>query len=181
MGKVHDGIDDALAEWIGRQHLFFVATAASELTGTVNLSPKGGAGTLVVLDDSHVAYLDLTGSGIETVAHLRDNGRITIMWCAFDGPPRIVRVHGTGEVVTPADPRWADLLARFGGPRPGQRAIVVVTARRVSDSCGYSVPLMDFRQDRTRLDDWAAARSEDDLDEYRAGKNAHSIDGLPGL
>ncbi len=181
MGKVHDGIDERLAEWIGRQHVFFVATAAGDTDGTVNVSPKGTAGTLAVLDEQRVAYLDLTGSGIETVAHLRDNGRITVMWCAFEGPPRIVRVHGTGEVVTPDDDRWAELLDAFGGPRPGQRSIIVVTARRVSDSCGYSVPLMEFRQDRTRLDEWAEARSEGELDEYRARKNARSIDGLPGL
>lgn len=181
MGKVHDGIDAALAEWIGRQHVFFVASAASDTDGTVNVSPKGTAGTLVVLDEHRVAYLDLTGSGIETVAHLRDNGRITLMWCAFEGPPRIVRVHGRGEVVTPDDARWDDLLAAFGGPRPGQRSIIVVEAQRVSDSCGYSVPLMDFTAERTRLDEWAAARSDDELDAYRARKNARSIDGLPGL
>lgn len=181
MSKVHDGIDGPLADWIARQHVFFVATAASAPDGTVNLSPKGTAGTLVVLDERRVAYLDLTGSGIETVAHLRDNGRITVMWCAFEGPPRIVRVHGRGEVVTPGDRRWDELLAVFGGPRAGQRSIVVVTAQRVSDSCGYSVPLMEFAAERTRLDEWAAARSEDELDEYRARKNSRSIDGLPGL
>lgn len=181
MGKVHDGIDGPLAEWIARQHVFFVATATSATDGTVNVSPKGTAGTLVVLDEQRVAYLDLTGSGIETVAHLRENGRITLMWCAFEGPPRIVRVHGRGEVVTPGDDGWDALLHHFGGPRPGQRSIVVVTARRVSDSCGYSVPLMDFTAERTRLDEWAAARTEEDLDEYRARKNARSIDGLPGL
>jgi hypothetical protein len=103
------------------------------------------------------------------------------MWCAFDGPPRIVRVHGRGEVVLPDDDRWDELLASFGGPRPGQRSIIVVHAQRLSDSCGYSVPLMDFRQDRTRLDEWAEARTEDELDAYRARKNARSIDGLPGL
>jgi predicted pyridoxine 5'-phosphate oxidase superfamily flavin-nucleotide-binding protein len=181
MGKVHDGIDGPLADWIARQHMFFVATATSDTDGTVNVSPKGTAGTLVVLDEHRVAYLDLTGSGIETVAHLRENGRITLMWCAFEGPPRIVRVHGRGEVVTTADDSWDALLDRFGGPRPGQRSIIVVTARRVSDSCGYSVPLMDFSSERTRLDEWAAARTEDDLDAYRARKNARSIDGLPGL
>lgn len=181
MSKVHDGIDAALADWIARQHVFFVATAGSGDDTTVNLSPKGTAGTLAVLDDRRVAYLDLTGSGIETVAHLRENGRITLMWCAFDGPPRIVRVHGTGEVVLAGDERWDELVDALGGPRPGQRAVILVTARRVSDSCGYSVPLMEFRQDRTRLDEWAAARTEEELEEYRARKNARSIDGLPGL
>jgi hypothetical protein len=180
MGKVHESIDDALRGWIERQHLFFVGTAATSTDATVNISPKGTAGTLAVLDGRRVAYLDLTGSGIETVAHLRENGRITLMWCAVEGPPRIVRVHGTGEVVTPDDARWAELVEHFD-ERPGQRAIIVVTARRVSDSCGYSVPLMDFRAERTRLDEWAAKRSEDELAQYRATKNATSIDGLPGL
>ena len=180
MGKVHDGIDEPLAEWIGRQHVWFVATAASGSDGTVNVSPKGGDGTLAVLDERTVAYLDLTGSGIETVAHLRDNGRITLMWCAFEGPPRIVRVHGTGTVVTPDDPRWPELLDRFDA-RPGARAIIVVAAARVSDSCGYAVPLMEFGAERTRLDQWAADRSEEQLAEYRATKNARSIDGLPGI
>ncbi len=167
MGKVHEHIDDALRSWIERQHLFFVGTAATSTDATVNISPKGTAGTLAVLDG-------------QRVAHLRENGRITLMWCAFEGPPRIVRVHGTGEVVTPDDARWAELIEHFG-ERPGQRAIILVTARRVSDSCGYSVPLMDFRDERTRLDEWAAKRSEDDLAQYRATKNATSIDGLPGL
>lgn len=181
MGKVHDGIDGPLVEWIGRQHVFFVATATTDPEGTVNVSPKGTAGTLVVLDAQRVAYLDLTGSGIETVAHLRENGRITLMWCAFEGPPRIVRVHGTGQVVTPDDAAWEHLLEHFGGARPGQRAIIVVSAQRVSDSCGYSVPLMEFSSERTRLDEWAAARTDEELLEYRTRKNSRSIDGLQGL
>ena len=180
MGKVHDGIDEALADWIGRQHVFFVATASSGAAGTVNVSPKGTDGTLAVLDAKRCAYLDLTGSGIETVAHLRDNGRITLMWCAFEGPPRIVRVHGTGRVVTPADDSWDELSGMFP-PHRGARAIIEVTARRVSDSCGYSVPYMDFSAERTRLEDWVEARSDDDLVQYRERKNARSIDGLPGL
>lgn len=180
MGKVHPGIDEPLAAWIGRQHVFFVATATSDPAGTVNLSPKGTVGTFAVLDEQRCAYLDLTGSGIETVAHLRDNGRITLMWCAFEGPPRIVRVHGRGEVVTPDDDRWDDLSAHFDAQR-GARAIVVVTAQRVSDSCGYSVPLMEFTAERTRLTEWVEARTDEDLADYRARKNTRSIDGLPGL
>ena len=177
---MHDGLDDALVEWIGRQHLFFGATAASAVDGTVNLSPKGTDGTLVVIDRNRLAYLDLTGSGIETVAHVRDNARITLMWCAFEGPPRIVRVHGAGRVVTPGDEDWDQMVGLFES-RPGQRAVIEITARRVSDSCGYSVPKMDFVADRTRLDEWAAARSEAELADYRAAKNSTSIDGLPGL
>ena len=180
MGKVHDGIDGSLADWIRRQHVFFVATASSGADGTVNVSPKGTDGTLVVIDAQRCAYLDLTGSGIETVAHLRDNGRITLMWCAFEGPPRIVRVHGTGRVVTPDDDSWDELSGAFP-PHRGARAIIEVTAQRVSDSCGYSVPYMDFSAERTRLDDWVEARSDEDLVQYRERKNARSIDGLPGL
>ncbi len=180
MGKVHDVIDRPLQDWIERQHVFFVATAASATDATVNVSPKGTAGTFAVLDGRRCAYLDLTGSGIETVAHLRDNGRITLMWCAFDGPPRIVRVHGRGEVVTIDDPRWEELGTHFAAHR-GQRTIVVVTADRISDSCGYSVPLMEFTAERTRLTDWAESRSDEELVTYRATKNALSIDGLPGL
>ncbi len=180
MGKVHDGIDGSLADWIGRQHVFFVATATSDPDGTVNVSPKGTDGTLVVLDEHRCAYLDLTGSGIETVAHLRQNGRITLMWCAFEGPARIVRVHGTGTVVTPEDASWPELAQRFAGHR-GARAIIVVSAQRVSDSCGYSVPLMGFTAERSRLDEWVAARTDEELVEYRERRNSLSIDGLPGL
>lgn len=180
MGRVHDGITDAIAGWIGRQHVFFVATAATDPGDTVNVSPKGLDGTLAILDDRRVAYLDLTGSGVETIAHLRQNGRITLMWCAFEGPARIVRIHGRGEVVTPEDPRWEQLVARFV-ERRGARAVIVVTAERVSDSCGYSVPLMSHVADRTRLDEWTDARSDEDLAGYRAIRNATSIDGLPGL
>ncbi len=180
MGKVHDRIDGALADWIARQHVFFVATAARSVEGTVNVSPKGSDGTLVITAPDRLAYLDLTGSGVETIAHVRENGRITLMWCAFEGPPRIVRVHGTGRVVTPDDADWDKLVGLFD-PRPGQRAVIEITAGRISDSCGYAVPLMDFVAERTRLDEWAAARSDEQLAEYRATRNATSIDGLPGI
>ena len=180
MGKVHERITEQVADWIGRQHLFFVATAALAGDATVNVSPKGMSDTFAVLDDATVAYLDLTGSGVETVAHLRENGRITLMWCAFEGPPRIVRIHGRGRVVTPEDAGWDELVERFG-PHRGQRAVIVVEADRVSDSCGYSVPKMDFVEQRSRLDDWASSRSDEELVAYRELKNSSSIDGLPGL
>lgn len=180
MGTVHERIDEALADWIARQHVMFVATAPSDPDATVNLSPKGTAGTVAVLDERTVAYLDLTGSGIETVAHLRDNGRITLMWCAFEGPPRIVRVHGRGRVVAAGDDGFEGLAARFVEHR-GARAVVVVEAGRISDSCGYSVPLLDFVAERDVLDRWTGRRSDAELDEYRATRNATSIDGLPGL
>ena len=180
MGKVHDSIDDALRNWIERQHMFFVATAALAADATVNVSPKGTDGTLAVLDDRRVAYLDLTGSGIETVAHLRENGRITLMWCAFDGPPRIVRIQGRGHVVGPDDDEWAVMLGHLR-PHRGARAIVVVTAIRIFDSCGYSVPRMEFVEQRPTLDDWTERKSDDELDDYRRARNATSLDGLPGL
>jgi len=180
MGKVHDRIEGPLREWIERQHVLFVGTAATEVDATVNVSPKGMAGTFVVLDDLRCAYLDLTGSGIETVAHLRENGRITLMWCAFEGPARIVRIHGRGDVVVPGDAQWDELQSQFPS-HAGARAIVVVAADRVSDSCGYSVPLMSFEADRDRLTTWSESRSPEELVEYRQLKNARSIDGLPGL
>ncbi len=180
MGTVHDQLSDAMTAWIDRQPMFFVGTAPLAEDGHVNVSPKGMAGTLAVIDPVTVAYLDLTGSGIETVAHLNENGRITLMWCAFEGPARIVRVQGTGSVVLPNDDGWADLADRFA-PNRGARAIVVVRADRVSDSCGYSVPLMQFDADRTRLSDWTDNRTDAELVEYRATKNATSIDGLPAL
>ena len=180
MGRVHEVIDEPLRTWIETQHVFFVGTAASSEEATVNVSPKGMDRTFAVLDGRRCAYLDLTGSGIETIAHVRENGRITLMWCAFEGPPRIVRVHGRGSVVTPDDSGWADLVARFGEHR-GARAVGVVDADRISDSCGYSVPLMTYTADRDRLEKWAANRSDGQLVDYRQLKNRRSIDDIPGL
>ena len=176
MASVHASITPPVAEWIGRQHMFFVATAPLAGDGHVNLSPKG-LDTLRVLDDMTVAYLDLTGSGAETVAHVRQNGRITLMWCAFDGPPRIVRVHGRGEVVALDDPR---VVGQFDDI-PGARAVVLVHAERISDSCGYSVPRYAFEGHRSKLVEWADHRGPDGLVAYRAEKNATSIDGLPAF
>jgi len=176
MGSVYDEISPSLADWIRRQKMFFVATAASGDEGTVNVSPKG-YDTLRVLDGSTLAYLDLTGSGVETIAHLRENGRITLMWCAYEGPARIVRIHGSGEVLSTDDERIAD---RFEFER-GARAVILVHADRVSDSCGYAVPLMEYSGERPRLHEWAASKTDDELIEYRRQKNAASIDGLPAL
>ena len=176
MGSVHPSITPPVADWIRRQHMFFVATAPLDASGHVNVSPKG-LDTLRVLDDMTVAYLDLTGSGAETVAHIRENQRITLMWCAFDGPPRVVRVHGHGEVVALDDPRVAGLFDDI----PGARAVIVVHADRISDSCGYSVPLYSFEGHRSKLIEWADHRGPDGLVAYRAEKNAVSIDGLPAF
>lgn len=175
-----DGIDDALARWIEAQPVFFVATAATSVDQTVNCSPKGTSGTFAVVDEHTVAYLDLTGSGIETIAHLRENGRIVVMMCAFEGRPRIVRLHGEGRVLLPGDAGFADLLPRFT-EHPGVRSIIVVDVARVSDSCGYAVPRMTFEADRDVLDLSNGKQGEEKLAQYRADRNALSIDGLPGL
>jgi len=179
MGKVFDGIDASLQEWIAAQHLFFVATAPLGAEGRVNVSPRG-LDTLSVLDENTVAWLDLTGSGAETIAHLRENGRITLMFCSFDARPRIVRLHGRGRVVLPGD----DLFDRVDGAHPGHlgaRAVIVVDVERVSDSCGWGVPQMDFVADRDIIRPWAEKKGPDGLDVYRAQKNAVSLDGLPAL
>ena len=172
-------IPSKLADFIRAQHLFFVATAPLSAEGLINLSPKG-LDTFTILDERTVAYLDLTGSGIETVAHLRENGRIVVMFCAFEGPPNIVRLHGRGEVLEPSFPHFAALAPRFPA-RPGIRAIIRIHVQRVSESCGFAVPLMDFRADRTTLDDSSKRKGEAGLYEYRQKKNRTSIDGLPGL
>jgi hypothetical protein len=178
--KLHESITDRLRAFIERQHVFFVATAPLAADGRVNLSPKGLDGTFVVLDELTVAYLDLTGSGAETVAHLRENGRITLMFCAFDGPPNIVRLHGHGRYVALGEREFDSLRGRFAD-NPGARGIVVVDVERVSDSCGYAVPLMSHEGDRDLLTSWAANRGESGLESYREKKNATSIDGLPAL
>jgi hypothetical protein len=177
--KLHASVDGRLREFIERQHVFFVATAPLAAEGHVNLSPKG-LDTLRVLDEHTVAYVDLTGSGSETVAHIRENGRITLMFCAFDGPPNIVRLHGRGRYVTPADDEFASWSSRFD-EHLGTRGVVVVDVERVSDSCGYAVPLMTYDGDRDLLTSWSQNRGPEGLSRYRAEKNATSIDGLPAL
>jgi hypothetical protein len=179
MGKVYDGLTDRLRDFISAQSVYFVATAPAQ-GGHVNVSPKGYSDTFTVLDDTTVAYLDLDGSGVETIAHVRDNGRITIMFCAFSGPPNIVRLYGTGRVVTPKEPDFAELITRFG-PHPGVRSIIVVSCERIADSCGFSVPFMTFEKDRTLLDEWAGRKDTQERRAYRAKNNRESIDGLPGL
>lgn len=178
MGRSFESITDAMREFIEEQPMFFVATAPSE-GGRVNVSPKG-YDSFRVLDSNRVCYLDLTGSGAETIAHLRDNGRITFMFCAFVGKPNVVRLYGSGRYVRPADSEFEELVAGFPN-RSGCRAIVIVDIDRTSTSCGYSVPFMDFVEDRQRLEDSLSAKSNDELDGYRANKNTTSIDGLPAL
>ena len=179
MGERFASISDDLAHWWAEQPLFFVATAPTGSGGHVNLSPKG-LDSLRILGPNRVAYLDLTGSGVETIAHLRDNGRITLMACAFSGAPRISRFYGSGIVHEAGSPAFEELAPAFPD-LPGARAIIDVAVDRVSTSCGFAVPLMDLVGDRDRLLDWAVAKGEDGLVKYWASKNAESIDGMPGL
>ena len=190
MAKIFERIDEHQREWIARQHLFFVATAPLAGDGRVNCSPKGPMGTFRVLDDHTVAYLDMVGSGAETVAHLRENGRIVVMLCAFDGPPRILRLHGHGEVIPAADPRFADLYERAGFEAPheieaARRAVILIEVERIADACGYGVPLMAYEGEREHAEAWAAKKlrvgGDAAIDEYMAEKNTDSIDGLPAF
>ena len=185
MGHVYDGIDAALGSWIEAQPVFFVATAPLAADGSVNLSPKGGIGTFRVLDEHTFAYLDIIGSGVETVAHLRENGRVCVMLCAFQGKPTIVRLHGNGRTVFSGDPGFDAALAPFGEAgrvrRAYLRGVVVVDVARVSDSCGYAVPRMELVAERETLDKVWAARDDERVATYKAQRNATSLDGLPGL
>ena len=189
MGRTYDFIDDHLASWIARQPLFFVGTAPLDADGHVNVSPKGPIGSLRVLGPTTVAYLDIYGSGAETIAHLRENGRIVVMLCAFCGPPRILRLHGRGEVLRPGDAGFDDLLAAAAFEEPSipaaRRSIVRVEISRIADSCGYGVPLLSYEGERPHTAAWAGkqlrANGPAALDEYRAANNAVSIDGLPAL
>ena len=180
MAHEFDGIDERMAEFVLAQPVFFVATAPLAGDGLVNLSPKGMEGTFAVLDAHTVAYLDLTGSGVETIAHLRENGRVVVMFCAFTGKPRIVRLQGTGRPVFPGEPEF-DALAPRVPELPGVRSIIVVDVARVADSCGYAVPFMTYDRDRDGLVRWANGKGPDGVAAYQADKNTRSLDGLPGL
>lgn len=179
MAKTYEIIDAKLADWIGQQRLFFVASAPLAHTGHINCSPKGGD-SFRVLDPVTVAYQDLTGSGAETIAHLRENGRVVIMFCAFDGAPRIVRLHGQGEALTSGHADYASLAARFP-PHLGTRAFIRIAVSRIADSCGYAVPLYEYRAERDILDKWTEAKGPDKIKEYQRAKNARSLDGLPAI
>jgi Pyridoxamine 5'-phosphate oxidase len=168
MGKVYDGIDAKLAAWIGRQRLFFVATAPV-VGGHLNVSPKGPIETLRIVDERTVEYEDFVGSGAETAAHLRENGRICLMLCAFEGPPRIVRLHGRGETVPAED------------VGDGVRGVVRVHVDRISDSCGYGVPLMEYVGERPQREAWLDRKGADGVRAYVVEKNSVSIDGLPAF
>ncbi len=175
-----DTLNDRDRAFIGKQKMFFVATAPRGDDGLINVSPKGLDGTFAVIDDRTVAYLDLTGSGVETIAHLRENGRICVMFCAFDGPPNILRIQGTGDVVEPGDDGFVGLASRFPEV-PGVRSIIRITVGRIADSCGFGVPRYDYAGQRDTLTKWAEKKGPDGVREYQAGKNRRSLDGLPGL
>jgi hypothetical protein len=196
MGKVYPALDERLRKFIARQSVFFVATAPclnpDGSGGHVNLSPKGHRDTFAVLGPHRVAYVDLTGSGAETIAHLRQNGQITIMFCSFDHETKIVRLYGRGTVVVPGSARWDELAAHFpaeaglgavarGTGRVNTRAIIDVEVDRIADSCGYAVPVMELAYERDVLTRWAEKKTPEELTEYRIQKNAVSIDGLPAL
>lgn len=189
MSKTFEDIDDHLATWIAQQQLFFVASAPLDAAAHINVSPKGPIGTLRVLGANTVAYLDLVGSGAETIAHVRENGRIVIMFCAFQGPPRIVRLHGHAEIVTAGDRRFTDLLGECEFDEPevaaARRAVVLVHVTRVADSCGYGVPLMSYEGQRPHMGAWAAKKMRVGgpaaLVDYQREKNSLSIDGLPAV
>jgi hypothetical protein len=191
MGKVYPEIDQRLRKFIAAQSVFFVATAPclqpDGTGGHVNVSPKGYRDTFAVLGPHRVAYLDLTGSGAETIAHLRQNGQITIMFCSFDHETKIVRLYGTGAVVAPGSAGWDELAGHFpaeaglGTARSGQRAIIDVAVHRISDSCGYSVPVMELSHERDVLARWAEKKTPEELAKYRVEKNSVSIDGLPSI
>ena len=179
MSKRHESITPEILTWICEQRVFFVATAPRALDGHINVSPKGGD-AFRVLGPLEVVYQDFTGSGAETAAHARENGRIVVMFCAFQGPPKIVRIHGHAMLITVEDPRYGEFVELFPA-NPGTRAFVHIRVDRVSDSCGYSVPLYQFQSQRETLDRWASAKTPEGLKAYRATKNRQSIDGLPAL
>ncbi|KAL1684723.1 hypothetical protein GGG16DRAFT_129778 [Schizophyllum commune] len=185
MGSFYDEMPDWLMTWLVKQHIFFVATSARE--GHVNVSPKGMEDTFHIIDNKTVWYEDLSGSGVETISHLRENGRITIMFTAFDKPPRIARLFGTGTVYEYGTPEYEQFIPAEKR-KPGSRSVILVDIHKVGSSCGYAVPFMEFKSHRNVLEQWAAHRERDEnagsgkgMREYWRTKNTQSIDGVPGL
>lgn len=175
MAKFYERLDENLKKFIGEQKMFFTASAAAD--GRVNLSPKG-IDTFRCLDNTTVAYLDLTGSGNETAAHISENGRITVMFCSFSGKPLILRLYGSGEVVRPVDERWEELHKNFP-EYVGERQIIVINIESLQTSCGFGVPVYEFKRERSDLIKWAEKKGEDGIRQYWKDKNQKSIDGLP--
>ena len=188
MGKTYGSIDEHLQDWIREQHVFFVGTAPRDTDGHINVSPKGGRGSLVVLAPDRIAYLDITGSGAETIAHVRENGRIVVMFCAFEGRPRIVRLHGIGHIHQKGDASYDELVSHFPDaafPEVGLRSIIEVEVNRIADSCGYSVPLMSYEGVRPHQSLWIDKKLKEHgpegIEKYVREKNLSSIDGLPAI
>ncbi|MER6995861.1 pyridoxamine 5'-phosphate oxidase family protein [Streptomyces sp. NPDC000410] len=184
MGQTYERIEGRIRTFIDEQPVFFTATAPLSGDGHVNLSPKGRKGTLAVVDELTLAYLDFGGSSAETVAHVRENGRITLMWCAFTGPPKVLRVHGRGDAVFRDDPRWAEFIPYFkDADGPSARAIVVVHAELISDACGFAVPFMDYREERTQHAEHFGRKTDEEFAAYCEKKPLIGVsrDGLPAL
>ena len=177
MGKFHSSIGEKHQEFIEAQHMFFVSTAPLSPTAHINLSPKG-LDSFGVLSPNRVAYMDIVGSGNETSAHLLENGRITFMFCAFSGPPNILRLYGTGKTVLPGDEEWHDLSSHFI-ILPSTRQIIVADIDKVQTSCGFSVPLYRYNGERDHAEKWAAKKGAEGLELYKKEKNLVSLDGLP--
>jgi hypothetical protein len=175
MAKFYFQLDDALQSFICEQKIFFTATAPIE--GRINLSPKG-MDTFRCLDNKTVAYLDLTGSGNETAAHLIENGRMTIMFCSFSEKPLILRLYGQGRAVRRRDEEWQNLHAQFC-PMLGERQIIVLDIESVQTSCGFAVPVFELKKERPTLTEWAARKGEEGIEKYWEEKNQVSIDKLP--
>lgn len=179
MSTAHSHIDDKMAKWILQQKIFFTASAPLSAEGHINCSPKG-LDAFRILDEKTVAYQDMVGSGAETIAHIRENKRLVIMFCAFDGPPKIVRLHGHGEYILPKHPEYSHIESHFES-KPGVRAYIKLHVTRVSDSCGYSVPVYDYKHDRDVLDKWVERKGEAAIQQYIVDNNQKSIDGLPAI
>ena len=177
MGKFNDFIADQHREFIEAQHLFFVSTAPISAEGHINLSPKG-LDSFRVLSSTRVAYMDIVGSGSETSAHLLENGRISSMFCAFGGPPNILRLYGKGFTVLPGDPAWNDLSAHFT-ILPSTRQIIAADITKVQTSCGFGVPFYEYTGERDHAHKWAEKKGPEGLEQYKKDKNLTSLDGLP--
>lgn len=176
MAKFFATLTEAHCRFIERQKIFFTGTAPQH--GRVNISPKG-MNTFRVLGASRIAYLDVTGSGNETAAHLGENGRVTVMFCAFEGDPMIMRLYGRGRTVQRDADEWRQLRPLFGSTLPGERQIIVIEIESGQSSCGFAVPFFDYREDREQLNEWATRKGQEGLAAYHAEKNVRSIDGLP--
>lgn len=179
MAKIYQELDAKLQSFIKSQQMFFIATASSAASGSINCSPKG-LDTLRILDANTLAYLDFTGSGIETVAHLKENGRFVLMFCSFSERPLILRLHGTGTVLEQGDAQFAELLPLFPD-MPGVRAIIKMDVKRIADSCGWGVPMFEFKGERETYFKYAERIGDEGLREAQSESNMRSLDGLPGL